>query len=211
MAVFSLHVSPSLNFIVTDSRGQKNQEDKEADEDTGKKKHNKNKKFTNDSPHRIECLAELGVVWENHNESKWETMFQKLLVYKEEQGTLRFPSDDQCAATGDEELIALQKWVKSQVLSFRYGKKKNPEITKRLLDVGFDFEKWYAKPGKAKKMKEEKVANFDEIKSTEDEEMDDIAKSMVEESYDTLPDVKMPAKEEVGDVEMKGVGESISV
>ena len=67
-------------------------------------------------------------------------MFQKLLIYKEEQGTLRFPSEDQCAATGDDELIALQKWVKSQVLSFRYGKKRDPEIVKRLLDIGFDFE-----------------------------------------------------------------------
>ena len=107
-------------------------------------------------------------------------MFQRLLIYKEEQGTLRFPSDEQCAATGDEELIALQKWVKSQVLAFRYGKKKrNPEIvkTQKLLDIGFDFEKWFAKPNKGggrKKKGGEKAATMD---------------------YDN-DDRKMPAKEE---------------
>ena len=116
-------------------------EDNEGEsEETPKKKHNKNKKFLTDYPHRLGCLSELGVVWENHNENRWETMFQKLLIHKEEQGTLRFPSEDQCAATGDDELIALQKWVKTQVLSFRYGKKRDPEIVKRLLDIGFDFE-----------------------------------------------------------------------
>eukprot|EP00581_Thalassiosira_minuscula_P007330 CAMPEP_0183702944 /NCGR_PEP_ID=MMETSP0737-20130205/874_1 /TAXON_ID=385413 /ORGANISM="Thalassiosira miniscula, Strain CCMP1093" /LENGTH=692 /DNA_ID=CAMNT_0025929633 /DNA_START=43 /DNA_END=2118 /DNA_ORIENTATION=- len=153
-------------------RGQKNQEDKEADNPTtnppsdetskeqppAKKKRkttkasstkNSKKKYANDYPHRIECLTALGVVWEKHNENKWETMYQKLLVYKEEMGTLRFPTDEQCTATGDEELIALQKWVKGQVLHHRYGKKKknNAEYTKKLLDIGFDFDKWYAKPG----------------------------------------------------------------
>lgn len=139
-----IKVSLSHNYnanIKLDSRGQRTMEDNEDElEETPKKKHGKNKKSLTDYPHRLECLSELGVVWENHNENRWETMFQKLLIYKEEQGTLRFPSEDQCAATGDDELIALQKWVKSQVLSFRYGKKRDPEIVKRLLDIGFDFE-----------------------------------------------------------------------
>lgn len=181
----------SLSTWLDRIRCQKNQEEKEDDSEEPKRKRNKNKKFLRDYPHRLECLANLGAVWENHHETKWETMFQKLLIYKEEQGTLRFPSDDQCAATGDEELIALQKWVKSQVLTFRYGKTtKHPEIVKRLLDIGFDFEKWFAKPGKVKK---EKGAKFNEI-----------AKERVEE----VDDRKMPAREEGGDdVEMK-IGES---
>ena len=166
------------------SRGQKNQdetaEDATADEESPKKKPRRNKNVIRDYPHRIESLAKLGVVLEKHTENKWETMFQRLLIYKEEQGTLRFPSDEQCAATGDEELIALQKWVKSQVLAFRYGKKKrNPEIvkTQKLLDIGFDFEKWFAKPNKGggrKKKGGEKAATMD---------------------YDN-DDRKMPAKEE---------------
>jgi hypothetical protein len=104
-----------------------------------------------DYPHRIEKLAELGVVFEGRaREDRWESMFRKLLAYREEQGTLRFPSDEQCAATRNVELIELQKWVKGQVLSYRYGRKRNTEGVRRLMDIGFDFDKWHAKPGKAK-------------------------------------------------------------
>lgn len=78
--------------------------------------------------------------------------------------TTRFPSDEQCAASGDQELIELQKWVKSQVLNFRYGaKKKNLEVIRRFLDIGFSFEKWYAKPGKVRKMKGTELEKFDEL------------------------------------------------
>lgn len=191
-----------LDFHFSNSRGQKNAEERDDyPEDPPKKKRSKSKSFVKDYPHRLESLADLGVIWENYNDNKWEVMFQKLLIYKEEQGTLRFPSDDQCVATGDEELLALQKWVKGQVLTFRYGfKKKNPEIVKRLLDIGFDFEKWYAKPGKgSKKMKGEKVPKFNEM-----------AKETVDELVEELDDRKMPAKEEGGDVKMY-VGESAPV
>ncbi|KAL7526855.1 hypothetical protein ACHAWF_003418 [Thalassiosira exigua] len=66
-------------------------------------------------------------------------------------GTLRFPTDEQCVAAGDEDLIALQKWVKAQVLNARYGKQRNPELVRRLEGIGFDFEKWYVRPGKQKR------------------------------------------------------------
>ncbi|KAL7521864.1 hypothetical protein ACHAWX_006556 [Stephanocyclus meneghinianus] len=113
-----------------------------------------------DYPHRIESLEQLGVHFRNKRSNRFETMFQKLLDYKEEHGTLRFPSDEQCAASGNEDFISLQKWVKSQVLNFRYSKKKtDPAIVKRFLDIGFSFEKWYAKPGKNKKID----SKFDEI------------------------------------------------
>ncbi|KAL3795038.1 hypothetical protein HJC23_006359 [Cyclotella cryptica] len=119
-----------------------------------------------DYPHRIESLEQLGVHFRSKSSNRFEIMFQKLLDYKEEHGTLRFPSDEQCAASRDEEFIALQKWVKSQVLNFRYSKKKtDPAIVKRFLDIGFSFEKWYAKPGKKKKM---------------DSKFDEIAKNMAE-------------------------------
>mmetsp|Transcript_11370 Transcript_11370/g.24481 ORF Transcript_11370/g.24481 Transcript_11370/m.24481 type:complete len:665 (+) Transcript_11370:668-2662(+) len=122
------------------------------------------KKSVLDYPHRLECLEKLGLVWGDQNENKWEAMFQKLVLYKEEYGTTRFPSDEQCAASGDQELIELQKWVKSQVLNFRYGaKKKNLEVIRRFLDIGFSFEKWYAKPGKVRKMKGEELEKFDEL------------------------------------------------
>ena len=77
-----------LNYDANNSRVQKNQEDKEeedddnADKDSGdddarspktpKKKHNKNKRFVRDYPHRLEALAKLGVVWENYHENRWE-------------------------------------------------------------------------------------------------------------------------------------------
>lgn len=77
-------------------------------------------------------------------------MFRKLLAYREEHGTLRFPSDEQCAATRNVELIELSKWAKGQVLSYRYGRKRNAECVRRLMDIGFDFDKWHAKPGKAR-------------------------------------------------------------
>lgn len=164
-------------------RGQRNKEETDTTKEKFEKKHNKNKKFIRDYPHRLESLAKLGVVWESRPENKWETMFGKLLEYQQEQGTLRFPTDEQCAATGDEALISLQKWVKNQVLNNRYGRNRNPAQIKRLLDIGFDFEKWYAKPGKARRSKGEKVESVDD------------------------DDRKMPAKEERNDVEMK-VGES---
>lgn len=112
-----------------------------------------------DFPHRIEALKALNVHFKEKTNNKFEIMFQKLIDYKEEHGTLRFPSDEQCAASGDEEFIALQKWVKSQVLNFRYSKKKiDPAIIKRFIDIGFSFERWYAKPGKKKS-----DIKFDEI------------------------------------------------
>ena len=126
-------------------------------------------------------------------------MFQKLLDYKEEHGTLRFPSDEQCAASGDEEIIALQKWVKSQVLNFRYSKKKtDPTIVKRFLDIGFSFERWFAKPGKRKSSK-----SFDEIaksaaEEAEDDAGDDLDQKMptqgIEEYEEDDLDQKMPAQ-----------------
>mmetsp|Transcript_11682 Transcript_11682/g.21062 ORF Transcript_11682/g.21062 Transcript_11682/m.21062 type:complete len:236 (+) Transcript_11682:113-820(+) len=195
LALFFCIYNMFLHFHSDPSRRQKTQEDKGGDSDeTGKKKPKKNKKFANDSPHRIECLAELGVVWESHHENKWETMFQKLLHYKEEMGTLRFPPDDQCAATGDAELIALQKWVKSQVLSVRHGKKKNAETTKRLLDIGFDFEKWYARSGKKRRAKEE------------DDAVDDvgvIARSTMQEGDCRQPTTMVLASSERENVEME--------
>ncbi|KAL7546989.1 hypothetical protein ACHAWF_010306 [Thalassiosira exigua] len=134
-------------------------EDEEAvtpppDEGPPKKKRrglNKNKRHLRDYPHRVEVLTSLGVAFEPHREARWENMFQRLLEYKEEMGTLRFPTDEQCAAAGDEDLIALQKWVKAQVLNARYGKQRNPELVRRLEGIGFDFEKWYARPGKQKR------------------------------------------------------------
>ncbi|EED89765.1 predicted protein [Thalassiosira pseudonana CCMP1335] len=130
-----------------------------------------------DYPHRISSLAELGVTFTSptsHSTSPtdFESMFQKLLSYKEEMGTLRFPSEEQCTASGDAELIALQKWVKSQVLNFRYGKKaRDPVVVKRFLDIGFSFDKWYAKPKGDKKY----VGD-----GKKEETFDDVAKREVE-------------------------------
>ena len=183
-----------LDSFLFHSRGQRNAEEREGDDEaselpgesgdtTKKRKHNKNKKFILDYPHRLDSLTGLGVLWDNHTENKWETMFQKLLIYQQEMGTLRFPTDDQCAATRDEELIALQKWVKSQVLHFRYGKNKNPVNIKRLKDIGFDFEKWYAKPGKPRKSK-----GVGEDTAGDNEAADNIA-------IEVDDDRKMPAME----------------
>ena len=145
-----------------------------------------------DYPHRIEALKALNVQFKEKTNNKFETMFQKLLDYKEEHGTLRFPSDEQCAASGDEEFIALQKWVKSQVLNFRYSKKKtDPAIVKRFVDIGFSFERWYAKPGKKKG-----DTNFDEV-----------AKSAAAEAEGADEDQKMPS----ADVEVDPVTQGTEV
>ena len=152
----------------THSRCQKNQDDKDDDDDDDdqidgdesdehsppKKKRQiasstrKNSEMC-DYPHRIDKLADLGVVFESRaREGRWEAMFKRLLAYREEQGTLRFPSDEQCAATRDAELVELQRWVKGQVLAHRYGRKSNADAARRMADIGFDFDKWHAKqPG----------------------------------------------------------------
>lgn len=145
------------------------------DESTSPKK---SKIDLSDYPHRIEALKAFNVHFKEKTNNKFETMFQKLIDYKEEHGTLRFPSDEQCAASGDEEIIALQKWVKSQVLNFRYSKKKtDPAIVKRFVDIGFSFERWYAKPGKKKS----------------DTKFDEMAKSAAEEAEAAEEDQKMPS------------------
>ncbi len=132
-----------------------------------KKKDTKINNPLSDYPHRLELLTNLGVIFETNNPNnpnndnthnnkskKWDSMFQKLVDYKEEHGTLRFPSDEQCLATKNDEFIALQRWVKGQVLAFRYSKKKKEQkeeesdSVRRLREIGFDFEKWCAKPGK---------------------------------------------------------------
>lgn len=140
-----------LDFHATTASRQKVQEDKEEGpgDEGAKRKRSKNKKHIDDAPHRIERLARLGVTFAKSREHEWEEMFQRLLVYREEMGTLRFPSDDVCAASGDSGLVALQSWVKAQVAAHRKGKRQNPEATRRLREIGFDFEKWYAKPGRA--------------------------------------------------------------
>ena len=130
-------------------------------------------------------------------------MFQKLLDYKEEHGTVRFPSDEQCAASGDEEIIALQKWVKSQVLNFRYAKKKtDPAIVKRFVDIGFSFDRWYAKPGKKKG-----DTNFDEIAQRAAEEADE------NNVDDDGQDQKMPAddNEDRNDEEVEDNGDEVDL
>ena len=143
-----------------------------------------------DYPHRIEALKAFNVHFKEKTNNKFETMFQKLIDYKEEHGTLRFPSDEQCAASGDEEIIALQKWVKSQVLNFRYSKKKtDPAIVKRFVDIGFSFERWYAKPGKKKS----------------DTKFDEMAKSAAEEAEAAEEDQKMPSVPDAeGPIEVGG-------
>jgi hypothetical protein len=121
-------------------RHEKN-EDKEYDEKQLKTKDNKKKRSIDDYPHRLESLEVLGVNLGRRRDDTFESMLQKLLEYKEEHGTLRFPSDEQCEKSKNLELLSLQKWVKSQVLNFRVGR-ISPEAIKQLKDIGFSFEKW---------------------------------------------------------------------
>ena len=142
-------------------------------ESTPKKPKAKQSPLT-DYPHRIESLSSLGIRLQTKGPNNFETMFQKLLDYKEEHGTLRFPSDDQCLASGDEEFIALQKWVKNQVLNFRYSKKKtDPSVIKRFEDIGFSFERWYNKTGKKRNGKRLVDEEQDDGSEHEDQEADD--------------------------------------
>ena len=170
-----------------------------------------------DYPHRIEKLADLGVVFESRARGgRWEAMFKRLVAYREEHGTLRFPSDEQCAATRDADLIELQRWVKGQVLAHRYGRKSNADAARRMADIGFDFDKWHAKqPGKAgggggkkdrKKRGGDGVATT--ITSSDDADVEVTAEGDVEDG--DVEDAKMPAILGEGD-EDAGVAEMAHV
>ena len=111
------------------------------EEDDDEKKGNKMKKLLHDYPHRLQSLEVLGINLGHRRDDTFEAMLQKLVEYKEEHGTLRFPSDEQCEKSKNLELLALQKWVKAQVLNFRSGK-ISPDAVKQLTDIGFSFEKW---------------------------------------------------------------------
>lgn len=124
-------------------------------------------------PHRLEALTSLGVAidtnctHDDNSAPNWENMFRKLVSYKDEHGTLHFPSEEKCAATGDVAVIALQKWAKSQALAYWDGKMK-PAAVKRLTDIGFDFEEWRASLGKertrgGKKKKEIKDRDGEDV------------------------------------------------
>jgi len=104
-----------------------------------------NHNFAKKYPHRAMALEDLGVNWGNENEAKFEMMFQKLLDYKREHGTLKLPSLKLCQESGCKELVKLHNWVFTQVSAFRYQlPTRNVEIAKRFLDIGFTFERWYA-------------------------------------------------------------------
>ena len=116
----------------------------------------KKKRLIEDYPHRLERLKVLGVTFgRRKNDDTFEYMLQKLIEYKEEHGTLRFPSDEQCEKSKNLELIALHKWVKSIVLSHRSGK-ISPDALRQLKAIGFSFDKWCF--SKAKKKKNSTVA-----------------------------------------------------
>jgi hypothetical protein len=114
-----------------------------------KNKMKKEKSLAKLHPHRIRALEEYGVrVFGNENEARFDVMFEKLLKYKKEMGTLRMPSADICKESGDPELLALHNWVFSQIGSFRYQlKTKKVKDVKKFLDIGFSFEKWYGSNG----------------------------------------------------------------
>ncbi len=199
-------------FIVTKnmihSRCQKNHDDKgddddqvdgdESDEQRPKKKRQitltrKNSEMC-DYPHRIEKLVDLGVVFESRaREGRWDAMFKRLLAYREEHGTLRFPSDEQCAATRDAELIELQRWVKGQVLTHRYGRKSNSDAARRLADIGFDFDKWHAKPrgGEKKERKKRGGDGAAMTRTSDDAGVEATTEGDVEDG--DVEDAKMPA------------------
>lgn len=104
-----------------------------------------NHNFAKKYPHRAMALEDLGVNWGNENEAKFEMMFQKLLDYKREHGTLKLPSLKLCQESGCKELVKLHNWVFTQVSAFRYQlPTRNVEIAKRFLDIGFTFERWHA-------------------------------------------------------------------
>ena len=66
-------------------------------------------------PHRKKALEECGIQWESEHDTRFETMFNKLLEYKREHGTFRMPSTDLIKESGDKELIELRNWIFSQV------------------------------------------------------------------------------------------------
>ena len=125
-----------------------------VDDDAAEKKGSNTKRSIHDYPHRLRSLELLGVNMGRRKDDTFEAMLQKLVEYKEEYGTLRFPSDEQCEKSKNLELQSLQKWVKSQVLSFR-SRKLSVDAIRQLKDIGFSFEKWcLTKPKRAAKKKE---------------------------------------------------------
>ena len=75
----------------------------------------KNKSLPKLWPHHICALEDCRVrVFENEYDARFNAMFDKLLAYRKEMGSL-----DLCRNSGDEELIALHNWVFSRAGSFR--------------------------------------------------------------------------------------------
>jgi hypothetical protein len=125
----------ALSVWLENVRHEKNEE---GDDE---KKGNKTKRLIDDYPHRLQSLEVLGINFGRRRDDTFEAMLQKLVEYKEEHGTLKFPSDEQCEKSKNLELISLQKWVKTQVVNYRSGK-MSPDAIRQLKDIGFSFEKW---------------------------------------------------------------------
>ncbi len=141
--------------------------------DEDQKKSNAAKRVIDDYPHRLQSLELLGVKMGRRKDDTFESMLHRLVEYKEEHGTLRFPSDDLCEKSKDLELQALQKWVKVQVANFR-SRRISPDEIRQLKDIGFSFEKWcLSKPKRtAKKRVSTKVDEAPEsTEVTENENM----------------------------------------
>ncbi|KAL7444648.1 hypothetical protein ACHAXM_009569 [Skeletonema potamos] len=157
----------SLSVWLDNVRHEKNEEDGDDE-----KKGNKTKRLIDDYPHRLRSLEVLGISFGRRRDDTFEAMLQKLVEYKEEHGTLRFPSDEQCEKSKNLELLSLQKWVKTQVVNYRSGKISHDAI-KQLKDVGFSFEKWCL--SKAKRTSKQKGSK----KQGEAFESTDVTESVV--------------------------------
>mmetsp|Transcript_13135 Transcript_13135/g.26657 ORF Transcript_13135/g.26657 Transcript_13135/m.26657 type:complete len:436 (-) Transcript_13135:2281-3588(-) len=137
----------SLSVWLDTVRHEKNEEDDDE------KKGSRTKRTIDDYPHRQQSLEVLGISFGRRRDETFEAMLQKLVEYKEEHGTLRFPSDEQCEKSKNLELQSLQKWVKSQVVNFR-SRKMSPDAIRQLKEIGFSFEKWcLSKPKRTSKKK----------------------------------------------------------
>lgn len=73
------------------------------------------------APHRIEALEALGIEWIESSETKWNSMYDKLVAYKKQHKTAKLPPFMECRRSKDSGLIALRHWLDQQEQDVKSG------------------------------------------------------------------------------------------
>eukprot|EP00978_Attheya_sp_CCMP212_P026169 scaffold85627_cov42-Attheya_sp.AAC.1 len=106
---------------------------------TQKSARNSTKRKSHLTPKRIAELDDAGFVWGYALEEQWNTMYESLKKYKEENGHIRVPYDYQCYDKQRKNIYRLGGWVSYQKENRNKTDKKNLKRKAKLDDIGFDW------------------------------------------------------------------------